>query len=108
MQALYPPILDPITVAGASAKGGRLYLGDNNFFSIRAKWPTGLVGTIGLEFSIDGDEYEPDTDSEQAVTDVGSFLWNFSGAGFLYARTYFTWTSGSGTITVKASEKGRR
>lgn len=106
--ALPPYTLDPLVVAGASAYGSRFNLGDNTIFAIHAFWPAALVGTIGIAVSIDGENFENITESEQAVSAAGSFLWNYNGAGFVYARLYFTWTSGSGTITVKGNDKGRR
>ena len=100
-----PWTLDPLVVAGADATSEALSLGDRHIFAIHAIWPTGLVGGIGIEASIDGAVWEIITDSEQAVTDAGSFMWNYTAAGFNYARPYFDWTSGSGTIVIKASDK---
>lgn len=97
-----------IVIAGADAHGGELRLGKNFIFSMHAVWPAGLTGGLGVEVSntIDG-PYEAVTGSEQAISgSAGSFLWNYTSAGFAFARPYFDWTSGSGTIPVTSDAKG--
>lgn len=103
---LLPWTLGPIVVAGADAVGGEINLGRNWIFAIQAVWPGTITGNIGIAVSNDNVTYEPVPDSEQAVSGAGSFMWNYTAAGFRFARPYFDWASGSGTIVVKADAKG--
>lgn len=83
-------------------------------YSIQAIWTgAALVGTVKLQASLD---YNPATGfsgtwsdiggSTEVVNGPGSFVWNVSNVFYPYVRLVFTYTSGSGAITVYQFAKG--
>jgi len=78
------------------------------------------VGTIVLQGSADLGTQFPNNpaagagittwtdiaDSLTAVTGAGSITWNYQGVGYEWIRAVYTFTSGTGTLTVKVNAKG--
>lgn len=84
-----------------------LYIGDKKHFCFHAVY-TGAsspVGTLTVEVSIDGNTWETLTDSSVAVSAAGSHMYNVDKAAYLLARIKYTFTSGSGDMTIYAALK---
>lgn len=98
--------LTPIVVTNASIGGAQFTISNVPGFAIQAVWPAGLVGTLDVQVTVDGINWSDVTNSSQVVNGAGSFIWNLNGYHTDQARLFFTYTSGSGTITASQSSKG--
>lgn len=90
-------------------------------YAIQAVYTGSPVGTLKLQASSDSPARQtqvsnggPDvvtnwtdiTDSSEAVSGAGSFMWNVTGCFYNYVRLVYTNASGTGVLTAKLSEKG--
>ena len=81
-------------------------LQDLNIYAIQAVYTGSPVGTLKLQVSVDGTNYDDYTGSSLAVSAAGSNTWKVSAAGERYVRLVYTFSSGSGTLDVSLSGKG--
>ena len=76
-------------------------------YSVQCVWTGGAIaGTIQLEDTIDGTDWDTITGTAQAVSGPGHFTWNVAAANYDQFRVHFVYTSGSGTVTCAAETKG--
>jgi hypothetical protein len=89
-------------------------------YSYYAIWTGSPVGTIKVQVSNDNVVALPGStnpssnvvnwldypSTTQTVSGAGSFVWNFSDAGYLWSRVYYTFTSGTGSLLINACVKG--
>ena len=60
-------------------------------FAVQAQWAGGTIaGTIKLEASIGGDEWDDVTGATQAITDDGRVLWNEADVFYKWVRVSLT------------------
>lgn len=113
---------------GASASSAGLYLDQVFGLSFVATW-TGVsaAGTIKVQVSNDqvspagysymnaAGLYDPAQNvvnwydyagTVQTIAGAGSFFWNMSTPGYIWAKLLFTYSSGTGTINANACIKG--
>lgn len=87
---------DPIDLVGSSLAAIQLVI-------------TGtLVGSLKLRSSCDSlpiSNWDDTLDSTAAVNGPGVVTWNISQIGYTQMQVYFTYTSGSGTITGRFTGK---
>ena len=77
-------------------------------FCIQAVWTGSPVGSIKVQASLNDTNWSDVSDSSQAVSGAGSFLWSFALQAYSFFRVVYTATSGSGTLNVTAATKGGR
>jgi hypothetical protein len=75
-------------------------------FSIQAVWTGSPVGTLSLQSSADGVNWDTIANSSQAINGAGHFTWNYTGAFFPYVQLVYSKTSGTGTLNATLSYKG--
>lgn len=69
-------------------------------FAIQAVYTGSPVGTLKLQSSNDGTNWDDIAGSTVAVSAAGSQTWNYTGAGFGKVRLVYTATSGTGSLTA--------
>lgn len=74
-------------------------------YAIYANWTGSPVGTIKLQVSVDGTNFVDLSGSETEVNSAGEALWEVTTAYYDKVRTYYTFTSGSGTLNVRINGK---
>jgi hypothetical protein len=78
--------------------------------SLQVQWTSAdAIGVIEVEGSVDGETFTALTFSPaltQPNSDNGLYLINMALIPFMHIRVRYTRTSGSGTLSVKASAKG--
>lgn len=60
-----------------------------------------LAGTLKLQCSNDASDWVDVANSSQSVTAAASHIWNVFDAAYRYVRAVWTYSSGTGTWTVK-------
>jgi hypothetical protein len=81
-----------------------LNLGDMRGYSLAVDFSGGggnLAGTLKLQASIDNSLWIDVTGSSQAVTSSTDHMWSVTDAEYRYVRVSWTFTSGTGNMTVK-------
>ncbi|MGE3607997.1 MAG: hypothetical protein AB7I27_00315 [Bacteriovoracaceae bacterium] len=80
--------------------------GSSNGFVIFAKWGAGAVGTMKIQSSNDAVDsagsvtnWDDIPGSTVTVNGAGQQTWTWSGAKLKWVRIYFTYTSGTATVT---------
>jgi hypothetical protein len=74
--------------------------------SFQPVWTGSPVGTVKVQVSVDGTNYSDYEGSSVAVNGAGSTVFNVTNAFFLFARVVYTFTSGTGSLSMTASAKG--
>lgn len=103
--------------AATSANSVPVQLDDLTILAIQVTFTgSNVVGTLKLQASNypgDGTGIGPSAaaewidveDSSQAVTASSSHMWNIDGAGFRWVRAVWTYTSGTGNISMNSIVK---
>lgn len=80
--------------------------GSSDGFAIFAKWGAGAVGTMKLQVSTDAvnsassvTNWDDISGSTITVNGAGQQTWTWTGAKIKWVRIYFTYTSGTATVT---------
>lgn len=97
-----------IVTAGSMAAtitSSTITLASKTGYAMQAVYTGSPVGTLTVEGSNDGTTWSTVTDSTVAVSAAGSTLYNISGVQYELARLLYTFTSGTGSLTVYASSK---
>jgi len=97
------------------------WIGTAQGVAIQATWTGDATGAFKLQAScsskkpnsldanadpgIPEDSWCDLPDSDFAVTEAGSYIWNYDGAYFPWVRVYYTPTDGSGTLDGVANIK---
>lgn len=89
----------------ASFESDKLYLGDKKHYCFHAIYTGSPVGTMIVQVSVNGSDWETLTDSSVAISAAGSQMYNVEKAAYSMARIKYTKTSGSGTMTIYADAK---
>lgn len=76
------------------------------FAGIQAVYTGSPVGAIELQCSNDQTTWTSITGSSNAVSGASNTYWNIKDISFPYLRVVYTFTSGTGSLTVKALVKG--
>lgn len=101
------PLAGTTSAIAANVTSNEILLDQDYGFAFQAIWTgASLVGTVKLQSTVDGTTWTDITGTTQTVNGPGNFLWNVNGAFYWKARAFFTYTSGTGTITFWASTKG--
>lgn len=80
-------------------------------YSVYAKWSDITIGTatwtgtIRLQASLDGTNWENIASTDIAMSDSGSTYWNVGDASYLYGRVMGAVTAGSANVLVKVNKK---
>jgi hypothetical protein len=75
--------------------------------AIQASWSgSSPVGSLKLQISNDNTIWSDYTGSDVAVNGNGNFMWNILSTAFPYVRVAYTFTSGTGSLTIKVNGKG--
>ena len=89
--------------AGATLQSVPLDLGDFTNYAVQVDFSSAtLNGALTLESSLDKLIWTIVSGSSQAVTSGAPHLWSSAIAGYRYVRAVWTYTSGAGTLTIKA------
>lgn len=100
---MYSYVLRDTVSAAASWTSEKVFLADLKVFAISVDFSgSNVVGTLKLQASIDGSVWVDIAGSSQAVTASADHMWAAEGAGYPYVRVDWTYTSGTGNMTVKA------
>lgn len=94
--------------AAVNLTGGAFDLGDGQVISMECVFSGGgsnLVGTLKLECSNLGVTWTEVTGSSQAITASASHVWNITSAQYRFVRPVWTFTSGTGNLTVTSFAK---
>lgn len=76
-------------------------------FSIQAVWTGTPTGTLQLNCSNDGVNWDMVQNSAQSLTgSAGHFTWNVTSSNYRWVQLTYTATSGSGSLTVNAFCRG--
>lgn len=92
---------------GASFQSIAQALEHYTIYSVQAVYTGSPVGTITLAASNNGTDWDTIAGSSQAISAAGSTMFNVTGAGYLYVRLEYAFTSGSGTVTAVYVGKGQ-
>lgn len=107
MRTSRSPLNGAQTITNADVASPTIGLDQAYGFAIQAIWTGGsLAGTVKLQASVDGSTWSDISGSSQSISGPGSYLWNVQAAFYAYVRSYFTYSSGSGTITTWEQTKG--
>lgn len=95
------------TVSAASSKTSNYYdLVDLRCYAIQILLSgTDLAGTLTLEASIDATTWVTVSGSSQSITSSADHLYDVGQAGYRYVRCVWTYSSGTGNITVTIAVK---
>lgn len=75
--------------------------------SIQASWSgSSPVGSLRLQISNNNTVWSDYTGSGVAVNGDGNFLWNLINTAFQYVRVVYSFTSGTGTLSITVNGKG--
>lgn len=74
--------------------------------AIQAYWTGSPVGTLKLQISNDNANWTDYTGSSTSVSGAGNFVWNLVYAGFPWVRVVYTFSSGTGSLSVTVNGKG--
>lgn len=101
-------ILKSIVGANASFNSDIFDIQDMAGYAIQAKWSNqvGLAGSIKLQASNDGSNWEDVASSSQTFAGNGQFLWNVTTAFYRYVRVVATITGGSANFEINGNSKG--
>lgn len=84
-----------------SATTGSYDIGDLKDLSVQVVFTgSNVVGVFKLQASIDGTNYFDVPSSSQNITSSVGYLYSISNAGYRYIQGSWTYTSGTGNITV--------
>ena len=76
-------------------------------YAVQCNWTgASIAGTIQLETTTDGTDWDTITGTAQTVSGPGHFTWNAAVANYDQFRVHFVYSSGSGSITCTAETKG--
>lgn len=75
-------------------------------YSVQAVYTGSPVGTLTLSSSNDGVTWDTISGTSQSVSAAGSTMWNVQGAGYLFVRLEYAFTSGSGSLSAIYVGKG--
>lgn len=93
--------------AGIDAFTGGHDLGADSIMAPQIYYTAGLTGSFKLQGCNDNASWEDVPNSSYAVSgSAGHQMWNIQKVGFIYARVYFVYTSGSGSWGTRFSSKG--
>lgn len=98
------------TVSAATSITGSapLLLNDNDMVFVQALFSgTDVAGTAKIQASADNTTYTDMAGQSQSVASSGSYAWNITDLAAKYMRLVWTYSSGTGNITVKANIKAR-
>lgn len=86
-----------------SFNGVPLDLGDMTNYAMQVTFSSNTAtGTLSLEGSLDQSTWTTIPDSSQSVTSGAAHMWSVEKAGYRYVRAKWVYTSGSGTMIIKA------
>lgn len=92
--------------AATDLTGGAVDLGDNQVIAIECVFTgSNVVGTLKLQSSIGGTSWIDIVGSSQAVTASTNHMWNVTSAQYRYIRPMWTYTSGTGNLTITSFAK---
>lgn len=102
---------DELTLDGTdlstNVASNAVYVGNCINYSIQIVFTGSPVGEFKLQGSLDNDgdptNWTDITGSEESVTAAGDLLWNAQGVGYKYVRLLYTFSSGTGALTVYRS-----
>jgi hypothetical protein len=87
--------------AAASAQSGVYDLCDLYRFAIQVVFTgANVAGTIKLQASLDNSTWVDVPDSSQTITASEDHIWDVTSAGYRYVRVDWTYTSGTGNMTI--------
>lgn len=98
-------LMNAVSAAGSPTSG--IYdLQDLTTFCVGLTFSgSDVVGTARLEASEDGTNFFTVTGSSQAISASGGHVWDVTQAGYRFIRAAFTYTSGTGNMTVRITVK---
>ena len=80
-----------------------LDLGDMTNYAIQCVFSSNTIGgSLSLEGSLDKSTWTTIPESSQTVTAGAAHMWSVEKAGYRYVRAAWTYSAGSGTVTIKA------
>lgn len=92
--------------AATSVKSGFTDLGDLTSFCIDVIITgSDVAGTVALECSRDGVTVKTVTDSSISITNSADTIYDVAACGYRFVRVSWTYSSGTGNITVKNTIK---
>jgi Flp pilus assembly protein TadG len=99
------PIKDQSAATSFTASG--IDLGDFVMYSVQASFTgSDVAGTFKLQASNDGTNFTDISGATASVTSSGTALLNVENAGYRFVRADWTYTSGTGNITLTFIAKG--
>lgn len=99
---LYDKIIDAVVVNNAVSNSEAVELYFTTGYSVQALWTgAATTGSIKLQMSINGDDWEDVGSSSQAISGPGSFIWNVTDVHYRYVRVVVEETA-SNDLTVNA------
>jgi hypothetical protein len=98
-------LLDAGDMSEAELVSDALPLYERTQYALQAVYTGSPDGAMIVEVSVNGDDYETLTSSSVAISGAGSYIYNVTAAGYLWARIKYTKTSGTGELTVVGSAK---
>lgn len=76
-------------------------------YAVQCSWTgAALAGTVQLEDTIDGTNWDVITGTPQTVSGPGHFTWNVAAGLYDQYRVHFVYSSGTGTMTCWSETKG--
>lgn len=98
-------LMNAVSAAGSPASG--VYdLVDLKTFGVEISFSgADVVGTLTLEASVRGTNFFTVTGSSQAISASGGHVYDVTVSGYRYVRVKFTYTSGTGNMTVYLTAK---
>ncbi len=98
-------LLDTISAA-SDRTSGQFDLVDLLAYGVQVTFTgSDVVGTLKLQCSMDNITWIDITGSSQSITASSNHLWNVTASGYRYFRAVWTYTSGTGNITIIAGIK---
>jgi hypothetical protein len=76
------------------------------FLGIQIVFNGNATGTFTLNASMDGTNWDPVTDSSQAITAPGSHTYELTDASSVLYQVAFSYSSGTSDFTISGYEKG--
>ena len=107
MQSNHPQVIKNTKAVVASFDTLPMDIGRQWAYAIQAKWTknTTISGTIKLQASVSGKNWDDISGSAQTITDSGTYLWNVDAAAYGFVKVVFTFTSGSADFFIEFLSK---